>query len=295
MSRLLEKIQSKIHTHEVREEAPIVKERIHEHYEHVDKTSVQEAHERIQVEQVVQPIVDERHEHVKVRSEDHGLEVHEHGRAGLDAETEAELEARRRKVAATGGTKVDRVETRTTERPDIDVTSRTHTIEQVIPVAEIDIYKPERIEHHKREVEIYHDQAEILGTKVRAAISAEEWERKGGHISHSGTHETIGEKISDKVHRRGSRSSSSSSSSDDEKRRDGKSRTSRSGYGQESLGEKIGDKLSSNNTTTSSSTYNNTSGEYNTTTDKPTLTEKIGDKLGFGHKERAPTSDVPLN
>jgi len=227
MSGLLEKISNKMHTSEKIETAPVVKERIHEHAEHIDKTHVQEAHEKVNVVQTVQPIVDEQREALKTRVEDHGTEVHEHGRGGLDSKTEAELEARRAKVAATGGVTVDRSETQTSQRPDVDVTSRTHTIEQVIPVAEVDIYKPEVIEHHKKEIEIVHDRPELQGTKIAHAISRQEWEAKGGHIgtSHDSSRgleraPSSDASLMDKLRGKGgdasSSSSSSSSSSEDE-------------------------------------------------------------------------------
>jgi hypothetical protein len=111
--------------------APVVAERIHDQYENIDKTRVEELHDRTEVTQTVQPIYDERTEATQRSRQDHGLEVHEHGKAGLDTRTEAELAAKREQISRDHRSTHDETTTERSLRPDVDVQSRTTTVEEV--------------------------------------------------------------------------------------------------------------------------------------------------------------------
>jgi hypothetical protein len=111
--------------------APVVQERVHDQYNNVDRTRVEELHDRTQVSQTVQPIYDERTEGTQRTRQDHGLEVHEHGSAGLDSRTEAELAAKRQQLASEHRSTHDERTTERSSRPDVDVQSRTNTVEEV--------------------------------------------------------------------------------------------------------------------------------------------------------------------
>jgi hypothetical protein len=111
--------------------APVVAERIHDQYENIDKTRVEELHDRTEVTQTVQPIYDERTEATQRSRQDHGLEVHEHGKAGLDTRTEAELAAKREQISRDHRSTHDETTTERSLRPDVDVQSRTTVVEEV--------------------------------------------------------------------------------------------------------------------------------------------------------------------
>jgi hypothetical protein len=111
--------------------APVVAERIHDQYENIDKTRVEELHDRTEVTQTVQPVYDERTEATQRSRKDHGLEVHEHGKAGLDSRTEAELAAKREQISRDHRSFHDETTTERSLRPDVDVQSRTTTVEEV--------------------------------------------------------------------------------------------------------------------------------------------------------------------
>jgi hypothetical protein len=111
--------------------APVVQERIHDQYNNVDRTRVEELHDRTQVSQTVQPIYDERTEGTQRTRQDHGLEVHEHGSAGLDSRTEAELAAKREQISRDHRSTHDERTSERSARPDVDVQSRTNTVEEV--------------------------------------------------------------------------------------------------------------------------------------------------------------------
>jgi hypothetical protein len=115
----------------VKTAAPVVAERIHDQYENIDKTRVEELHERTEVMQTVQPVYDERTEATQRKRKDHGLEIHEHGSAGLDTRTEAELAAKREQIAMDHRSSHDETTTERSLRPDVDVQSRTTVIEEV--------------------------------------------------------------------------------------------------------------------------------------------------------------------
>jgi hypothetical protein len=115
----------------VKTAAPVVAERIHDQYENIDKTRVEELHERTEVMQTVQPVYDERTEATQRSRQDHGLEVHEHGTAGLDTRTEAELAAKREQIARDHRSTHDETTTERSLRPDVDVQSRTTVVEEV--------------------------------------------------------------------------------------------------------------------------------------------------------------------
>jgi hypothetical protein len=123
----------------VKTAAPVVAERIHDQYENIDKTRVEELHERTEVTQTVQPIYDERTEATQRSRQDHGLEVHEHGKAGLDTRTEAELAAKREQIARDHRSTHDETTTERSLRPDVDVQSRTTVVEEVSIVVSVSL------------------------------------------------------------------------------------------------------------------------------------------------------------
>jgi hypothetical protein len=116
---------------ETRVEAPIVKQHVHDTYEHVDKTQVEEVHELTQVVQIVQPIKEE----VRLKSDqkvvNDGTEVHEHGVSGLDSATEAELALRRQKVVEAAKTEHYESHEEVSARPAVAVKELVHIIEEV--------------------------------------------------------------------------------------------------------------------------------------------------------------------
>lgn len=161
-------------------EAPVEKTRIHERVEEVDKTRIEEQRVRTEVQQVVQPIQDTQRRQEEVRSVDHGTEVREHGSAGLDSKTEAELKRRRDELAREGGTVRDKEVKQTNLRPDVEKKEFVNTVEQVVPVIEKDIYVPKKVEHEKKVVEIYNEAPEVKATEIKEAISKEEFEKRYG-------------------------------------------------------------------------------------------------------------------
>jgi hypothetical protein len=182
---LMDSISDRLSGNRALEEAPVVKERIHESYEHADKTQVEEIYDKTEVRTVVQPVIDEQHRNLDTQRVDEGVEIHEHGQRGLDAETEAQLRARREEIARTGGSTHDEEHIQVNERPDVNVQERTHVVEQVQPVVERDIYIPHHVEHHKKEVEIHHEAPVMGGTRVAPAVTVEEFERQhGSHHTH---------------------------------------------------------------------------------------------------------------
>jgi hypothetical protein len=108
-----------------------VAERVHDQYEHIDKTRVEELHDRTEVVQTVQPVYDEKIEATQRSVQDHGVEVHEHGQAGLDTRTEAELAAKREQIAREHRSTHDEHTTERSLRPNVDVQSRTTVIQEV--------------------------------------------------------------------------------------------------------------------------------------------------------------------
>jgi hypothetical protein len=111
--------------------APVVQERVHDQYNNVDRTRVEELHDRTKVQQTVQPVYDERTEGTQRERKDHGLEVHEHGSAGLDTRTEAELAAKRQQLASEHRSTHDERTSERSARPDVNVERRTNTVEEV--------------------------------------------------------------------------------------------------------------------------------------------------------------------
>lgn len=61
--------------HTVKHAAPVVAEHVHDRYEHVDKTRVEELREKTEVTQTIQPVYDEVKHRATREQVDHGLEV----------------------------------------------------------------------------------------------------------------------------------------------------------------------------------------------------------------------------
>lgn len=181
---LMDSISDKLSGNRALEEAPVVKERIHESYEHQDKTQVEEIREQTEVRTVVQPVLDEQHRSQDTQRVDEGVEIHEHGQRGLDANTEAQLRARREEIARTGGTERTEEHTNISERPDVNVHDRKNVVEQIQPVVERDVYIPHQVEHHKKEIEIHHEAPIMGGTRVAPAVTVDEFNRQH-HSSHT--------------------------------------------------------------------------------------------------------------
>lgn len=161
-------------------EAPIVKERIHEKTTEVDKTRILEEKVRTEVVQRVQPIKEEQRQQEDVRRVDHGVEVREHGKSGLDQGALDELEKRRQEVVSKAGTTRDATTERISERPDVVQKERLQVVEQVVPVVERDVYVPHRVEHEKQVKEVYHEKPVVKQTVVEPAITKAEFEQKYG-------------------------------------------------------------------------------------------------------------------
>jgi hypothetical protein len=182
VGNLMSSISDRLSSNQTLSEAPVVKERIHESFEHADKTQVEEVHDKTEVRTVVQPVIDEQHKSMDARRVDEGVEIHEHGSRGLDADAEAQLRARRDEIARQGGTEHTEDHTHISARPDVNVQERTHVVEQVQPVVERDIYIPHRVDHHKKEVEIHHHAPVMGGTRMAPAVTVEEFTRRNGEI-----------------------------------------------------------------------------------------------------------------
>jgi len=210
-SGLIDKISDKLTRDATIDEAPVVKERIHDHYDHVYKSHVDEVRDRTKIETLIQPVLDEQHNREDIRRVDEGEYIREHGQAGLDANAEAQLRARREEVARQGGTEYSETRRDINERPAVAVSEHTHRIEQVQPVVERDIYNPHRVEHHKREIEIIHEAPTVGGTRVLPPVTVAEYERAHGTNLHTVTTNTTERRAVE----RSSISSSSSSSSDE--------------------------------------------------------------------------------
>jgi hypothetical protein len=115
----------------VKTAAPIVAERVHDQIEHIDKTRHEELREKTHVVQTVQPIKDERREAAQRERVDHGVEIHEHGRPGIDAGTEAELARKREQIAKERAPSHDVQVTERSERPEVQKMERTTVVEEV--------------------------------------------------------------------------------------------------------------------------------------------------------------------
>lgn len=175
-----------IPTTTVRHAAPVVQERVHDLYTHVDKTQVDEIRSHLDVVQTVQPIVAKETQKATHEVKDGGLHVMEHGTAGLTEEVEAELRRKREKIAADHASTQDETRTETSDRPEVRVSHRLTRLEQVVPVVERDVYRPHEIEHFRREVHIFHEAPKLVKTEVAKAITLEEWESQqnaGGYTS----------------------------------------------------------------------------------------------------------------
>eukprot|EP00953_Heterococcus_sp_UTEX-ZZ885_P016281 9162-Heterococcus_DN1.PRE.2 len=175
-----QRVAGGVEAREVIREAPIVRERIHEQITEVDKTRIEEERVRTEVVQCVQPIKDERRVKEDVKRVDHGLEVRETGKSGLDESALAELERRRQEVASGAGTTREAETTKISERPDVVKKSQTRVIEQVVPVIERDVYVPHRVENYKEVKEIIHEKPVLKETVVEPAITCAEFEAKYG-------------------------------------------------------------------------------------------------------------------
>jgi hypothetical protein len=160
------------------EEAPVVKEREHDLYEHHDNTQREEIHDQTRVNTTIQPIKDQQERDLEHTRVDHGTEVHEHGRAGLDENAEAELRRRRDEVARQGGKEHDESYREVNERPDVHERTEQHTVEQVQPVIEKDVYQPHRVDHHKKEVDIHHEPTQVGSTQVAPTVTVDEYNRR---------------------------------------------------------------------------------------------------------------------
>jgi hypothetical protein len=191
VGNLMSSISDRLGSNQTLSEAPVVKERIHESYEHADKTQVEEVHDKTEVRTVVQPVIDEQHKTMDQRRVDEGVEIHEHGQRGLDADAEAQLRARRDEIARQAGTEHTEDHTNISARPDVNVQERTHVVEQVQPVVERDIYIPHKVEHHKKEVEIHHHAPTMGGTRMAPAVTVEEFTRRNGEIDITGSDSTL--------------------------------------------------------------------------------------------------------
>jgi hypothetical protein len=115
----------------VKTAAPIVAERVHDQYENIDKTRVEELREKTEVVQTVQPIKDERREAAQRERVDHGIEIHEHGKPGIDAGTEAELARKREEIAKQHAPSHHVQVTERSERPEVQKMERTTVVEEV--------------------------------------------------------------------------------------------------------------------------------------------------------------------
>lgn len=108
----------------------------------------------------------------------HRREVREHGQAGLDQDTKAELERRKQEVAAKLQTERDHETKKVSERPDVIRNEQVKVVEQVIPVLEKDIYVPHRVEEEKYIKEIYNEKPVVKETIVEPTITRAEFEEK---------------------------------------------------------------------------------------------------------------------
>lgn len=161
-------------------EAPLTAVHVHENTEVVDKTRVEQERIKTEVVQKIQPIHAEERKATEVKTVDHGTEVRTHGSSGINAETQAELERRRKELAATTGTTREATKTHTSARPDVVTNEQTKVVEQVIPVLDKDVYIPKREEHEKKIVEVYNEPSKIVGSYVDKTISVEEFEKQYG-------------------------------------------------------------------------------------------------------------------
>lgn len=166
-----------VDTHTKTTAAPVVQEKVHNEYEHIDKTKVEEIHDRTEVVQTIQPIHEEKTESTDRSTVDHGTEVHEHGKSGLTAGTEAELAARREDVKEQYSSSHDEKVTEREERPDIERNDHLNVVEEIVPVVEREVYRPHEVEHTKKIIELHHEEPKIAGTQVAEPVSIEEWKK----------------------------------------------------------------------------------------------------------------------
>jgi hypothetical protein len=203
---------------EVVREAPLIKERIHEETTVVDKTQIEKDVRKTVVQQVVQPIREKEQRSQDVKTIDKGREVREHGQAGLDQDTKAELERRKQEVAAKLQTERDHETKKVSERPDVIRNEQVKVVEQVIPVLEKDIYVPHRVEEEKYIKEIYNEKPVVKETIVEPTITRAEFEEKYGKVEASAASKTSSTSTTDLrannvVSQKTSSSTSSSSNS----------------------------------------------------------------------------------
>jgi len=161
-----------------KEEAPVVKERIHEQYEHADQTRSEEIHKKTNIDTTVQPLIDQRREHGDTKIVDEGTRVREVGTPQLDDAAQAEMQRRHDEVAASGGRTRTEAHAQVDERPDARRSDRLRQVEQVQPVIERDIEQPHRVEHKKKDVTIVHEPAKFNSAQVAPAVTVDEYQNK---------------------------------------------------------------------------------------------------------------------
>jgi uncharacterized protein YdaT len=181
MNRLFGKLSPKDHTADTKQEqtaAPIVQEKVHDLYENIDKTQVQEVHDRTEVVQTVLPVMDTKTEVTERSTIDHGIEVHEHGKTGLTASTDLKLAANREEIKQQYESTHDSAVTEREARPDLQKTEQLNIVEEIVPVIHRDIYRPHEIEHVKQVVELHHEEPVVLGVTIAQPISMEEFQNQ---------------------------------------------------------------------------------------------------------------------
>lgn len=164
-----QQVEERLSKDESFREEPVIRERVHHEYTHVDKTQVERIHDRTEIRTVIQPIIEERHVGEDWRAVDDGVTVREYGAHEFDASTVDKLRARHEAAQAQGGR--EEFETHkhiSDERPDITVRERTRVVEQVLPVIERVIYVPQRVERSKDEAGQMQGEAVVHDTSMQA-------------------------------------------------------------------------------------------------------------------------------
>lgn len=190
MSKIFQKLSGKFSQHddehsdrqsEIHREAPIVKEKVHDHIEHRQNVTVDEIHDQTEIRHVIQPITQSKTEAVDVKHVKKETKTVVHGEElvdddGLDEEAKALLRGRREKMETASVHSPDEIHTTVDVAPVVNVSERHRVIEVVQPVIEVDIHRPHVIEEHRHVVEVHKEKTKSGPTTVAPPMTIEEWE-----------------------------------------------------------------------------------------------------------------------
>lgn len=174
-----ERVRTGDDTYDRHTNAPVVKERVRDEYQHNVQPVVQQEHDKTDVIRTVQPLKDNKVESTNVHTkqrEDQFREVGQDER--LARETEERLRLEREKVARQGGRVHAEDKHEFTENaPQVSHTERKHVIEEVQPVVERDVLRPHEVQEQQN-IFVHHKEApQLHETRVAPTMSVQEYER----------------------------------------------------------------------------------------------------------------------